>query len=649
MRFRGIAVLTAAVSLSVLFAAAARADTIVVAGKKTVSSARFVLEADDIFAPLLPALEPLVSESSVVPDAIRLTTRAGREIVISRDRPEATVDGTLRAMPALPKIRGKVVLLPAKATGSLLGCSVRWDEAARTLYLHPWVRQFAVEARPDRYRVVVGAEAPLAYMVDKQENPSRLVVDLPNMDLADVPSSFAIDQGYLQYARIAQRTLAPDPEGDSVRLVVGVKQWREYRIQLSDDRCQLEVDLPLPDRELPSDEPPIALLGLGFRRYSPRLAELVVSTSGKAHFTSGKGGDPNSIWVDVENAENEITAPPPPPTDQIVKEVKLEPVAGKPGVQHLALSLAEPTPFRVVAEATKLRVVLGQAELSGLTIVVDAGHGGWDPGAVGRTGLSEEEVNLDIALRLARLLEEAGAQVVLTRDDDGSVNGIYNGNSSGRRKELHSRCSLANEACGDLYVAIHCNSRSYGSKCGTETFYRKADSAEFARILQEETVKVLGRPDGGAHHHPKAIIVLYGTKMPSALVEVAYISNSTEEALLATKEFRQQAAYGIFNGIARYARESGLLPAPEVSPQPAAGTTPPPPETQPPEAPLTPPQPAPAADTQTPVTPPEAEAPPAGTPPAEAPAAGTAPAGETPAPAAAPETPKADSAPADAQ
>jgi N-acetylmuramoyl-L-alanine amidase len=621
MRFRGIAVLAAAVSLSTLFAAAARADTIVVAGKKTVSSARFVLEADDIFAPLLPALQPLVSRSSVVPDAVRLTTRAGREVVISRDRPEATVDGTLRTMPALPKVRGEEVLLPAKAMGSLLGCAVRWDEAARTLYLHPWVRQFAVEARPDRYRVVVGAEAPLVYRVDKQENPCRLVLDLPNTDLADVPSSYAIDQGYLQYARIAQRTLAPDPEGDSVRLVVGVKQWRQYRIRLSDDRCRLELDLALPDRDLPSDAPPIALLGLGFRRYSPRLAELVVSTSGKARFTSGKGGDPTSIWVDVENADNRITMPNPPPVDRIVKEVKLEPVDGRPGVQHLALSLAEPTPFRVVAEATRLRVVLGQAELSGLTIVVDAGHGGWDPGAVGRTGLSEKDVNLDIALRLARLLEEAGARVVLTRGDDASVNGIYNGDTAGRRKELFSRCNLANEACGDLYVAIHCNSRGYAAKCGTETFYRKADSAEFARILQEETVKVLGRPDGGAHRHPQAIIVLYGTGMPAALVEVAYISNSTEEALLATKEFRQQAASGIFNGIARYARESGLLPAPQVGPQPAPGSTPPAPGTQPPETPNTPPQPAPAAQ-----TPPTAE-----TAPTE-----TAPAGETPAAAGAP-------------
>jgi N-acetylmuramoyl-L-alanine amidase CwlD len=617
MRFRGIAVLAAAVSLSVLLAATARADTIVVAGEKTVSSARFVLEADDIFAPLLPALQPLVSKSSVVPDAVRLTTRAGREIVISRDRPEATVDGTLRTMPALPKIRGQVVLLPAKATGSLLGCSVRWDEAARLLYLHPWVRQFTVEARPDRYRVVVGAEAPLVYHADKQEDPSRLVVDLPNMDLADVPSSFAIDRGYLQYARIAQRTLAPDPEGDSVRLVVGVKQWRPYRIRLSDDRCRLEVDLPLPDRDLPSDAPPITLLGLGFRRYSPRLAELVVSTSGKAHFTSGKGGAPTSVWVDVENAENRIAMPDPPPTDRIVKEVKVEPVAGKPGVQHLALSLSEPTPFRVVAEATKLRVVLGQAELSGLSIVVDAGHGGWDPGAVGRTGLSEKDVNLDIALRLARLLEEAGARVVLTRDDDGSVNGIYNGDTAGRRKELLSRCDLANEAGGDLYVAIHCNSRGYASKCGTETFYRKADSAEFAQVLQEETVKTLGRPDGGAHRHPKAIIVLYGTEMPAALVEVAYISNSTEEALLATKEFRQQAAYGIFNGIARYVRESGLLPAPEIGPRSAPGRTLPTPEVQPPQTPQTPPEPVPATGAQ----------PPAG----EAEPTEAAPAGETPA------------------
>jgi len=567
MGFRRIAAFAAVALIGMVCAATASADTMVVAGHRTISATRFVFEGDDIFAPLLPALRPLVKSFSILPDAVKITTLTGQEIAISRERPEATVDGTLHAMPALPKLEKGFVLLPVKALGSLLGCAVRWEEQTRTLYLHPWVRDFVVEARPDRYRVVVGAAAPLRYRAWKEQNPARLVVDLADVDLADVPSSFAIDKGYLQYARIAQKALAPEKEGDLVRLVVGVAEWKPYRIEKSADGCKLQIDLPLPDQELPSDAPPVTLLDVSFRRYSSQLALLTISTSGKARVTSGEGENSPTIWVDVENAENQPKLPDPFPMDRLVKGVTLAPVEGKPKTQRLALLLAEATPFTVTSDGGQIRVALGEAGLSGLTIVVDPGHGGWDPGAVGRKGLSEKEVNLDMALRLQRLLEEAGARVVMTRSDEGSANGVYNGNTAGRRKELRTRCEMANGIPADLYVAVHCNSRGSAAKCGTETFYRKSDSAELARAIQEEMVKVLGRPDGGWHRHPESIIVLYGTEMPAALAEVGYLSNPTEEALLATPEFRQQAAQGIMDGIARYVRETGLLPRGESAPE----------------------------------------------------------------------------------
>jgi len=151
-----------------------------------------------------------------------------------------------------------------------------------------------------------------------------------------------------------------------------------------------------------------------------------------------------------------------------------------------------------------------------------------------------------------------GAKVILTRCDDDTMRAL---GSSVRRDQLLARCNIANTAFADLFVSIHCNARgeySAGVR-GTETYYRKLDSLSFARVMQEEMVAALGIPDGGAHYHPKSIIVLYRTEMPAVLVEVAYLSNPEDEALLATSEFRDQAAQGVANGVKRYVQESDLL------------------------------------------------------------------------------------------
>ena len=541
-----------------LYAGAAAADRMVVAGRSYESRAPFVAAAGDVFVPLLTALEPLAASPTLTLDTIKITTRAGREILISRQRPEATLDGMLRALPARPKQQGDVLLLPAKAVGSMLGCAVRWDGPTRTVYLHPWVRKFTVELAPDCYRVVIASEHTLTYHADKMDQPPRLVIDLLNTDLADIPSAFAIESSYFKMARIAQRSLSPDKGGDVTRVVIELSEWRPYRLRVSEDRCRLEVELPLPGAELPSDAPPVTLTDLTCRRYSAHLTAITLSLTGQPRFKAGDSANSSCVWVDIENAGNQIKADKLVLVDRLISKVSLTAAPGRRGVQRLTLDLTEPTPYAVACDNGTLRVLLGRCELSDLTVVVDAGHGGGDPGAVGRSGLTEKEVNLDLAVRVTQLLEAAGAKVVLTRGDDDALRAF---GSSVRRDQLLARCNVANAAFADLFVSLHCNARgeySAGVR-GTETYYRKLDSLSFARVMQEEMVAALGIPDGGAHYHPKSIIVLYRTEMPAVLVEVAYLSNPEDEALLATSEFRDQAAQGVANGVKRYVQESDLL------------------------------------------------------------------------------------------
>ncbi len=537
-------------------------DTLVVAGQQASSRHKFPVVGEEVYAPILPALSLLGAKYELTPEAIKITTATGREVLLSLTRAEATLDGMMREVPGPPRKEGKVYLLPARAVGSLLGCAVRWDADSRTLFLHPWVRRFSLERLADRYRLRVGAEAPVLFHTGRLENPPRFYLDLVNADLADIPSEFTADGGYLRGARASQNSLSPAPEGDVIRVVVELEEWRPYRFSVTPDRCEARLDFPLPDAdEVPPEAAPVVLTDLNFQRLSARLAAVRLSVYGKATCRTGTTEDPPSIWVEVANADVRMPTRHISPRDRWVSDVSVDPVPDQPRRQRLTIELEEPISHSVVSEQGEVRVLLGRTELADLTVVIDPGHGGHDTGAIGRTGLQEKEVNLSIALRVRQLLQALGAKVLMTRTTDAPVVPWTRGNREEHRRELLARCAIANKANADLFVSIHANARARnpGDTSGTETYYRKSDSIELARVIQEELVKAAGLLDGGVIRHPKPIVVLYQTNMPAVLVEVGYLSHPDDEAQLATDAFREKAAEGIANGIRRYVEEGGIL------------------------------------------------------------------------------------------
>lgn len=552
----------AALCLAALAVGGAGADTIAAAGQRVTSPRPFLVEGEEVWAPLLLALGALGARARVTPEEIRISAAGSREVVISRLRPEATRDGVLRSLPGLPRAQQGQLLLPAAAVGSLLGCAVRWDAAARTLYLHPWVRTFRLDELPDRLRLTIAAEGPLAYREGRLDGPPRLFLDLLHVDLAAIPAELMPQAGPIRSARIRQRTLAPAPEGDQVRAVVELNEWRSYRIRSSDDRCRLEIEFP-PDasHELPAEGPPITLQSIDVRRLSPRVAEVTIAVVGEPRCHSGASDEPPTVWVDIAHAEAQPSLSPPRVSDKLISMLSLSPSPERPGAQRLAITLKAPAAHALSVAPGAVRLLVGQLEMAALRVVVDPGHGGPDSGAVGRSGLLEKEVNLDIARRVARLLGQMGAQVVLTRTDDNPCVPWQPGNREEQRQELRARCALADEMGADLFVSIHANARRSNPHAirGAETYFRKEDSRALAAALQEELVRATGMPDGGVKYHPEPIIVLYRPAMPSALVEVGYLSHPQDERLLADPEFREWAARGIVNGIRRYALEGGVL------------------------------------------------------------------------------------------
>ena len=177
--------------------------------------------------------------------------------------------------------------------------------------------------------------------------------------------------------------------------------------------------------------------------------------------------------------------------------------------------------------------------LKGKLIVVDPGHGGIDPGYIGRSGILEKNLNLLIALKLKNILNNAGAKVVMTRATDRTV----------RNKDV---VALANGTKADLFVAIHLNSFVDPRISGCETYYFTPKSRKFAVVMERTLSRTIKRKSRGVKR--ETYYAVHHTTMPAVLVEPVYLTNRLEEMLVLNPQYQTAIANGIFKGITDYVK-----------------------------------------------------------------------------------------------
>lgn len=178
-------------------------------------------------------------------------------------------------------------------------------------------------------------------------------------------------------------------------------------------------------------------------------------------------------------------------------------------------------------------------------IFIDPGHGGPDPGAVGN-GVTEEFVNLNVALELARLLRNAGYDVMLYRTTS-DENVLENKNA-----DLRNRAAMANQWGADYFISIHTNSSTNPAASGVEAYvYRLGGASErLGESITNAVSRELGSRDRGVMQANFA--VLRRTNMPAVLVELGYLTNSTEALNLNSPAWQREVARAIFEGITEY-------------------------------------------------------------------------------------------------
>jgi N-acetylmuramoyl-L-alanine amidase len=282
-----------------------------------------------------------------------------------------------------------------------------------------------------------------------------------------------------------------------------------------------------------------------------------------------------------------IGSPLPPPAPVVIESAFLPRADPKPldrglgsSGRPMAVTASPAAPQPPAANRAGSYSLARQLGLGARRIVIDAGHGGHDPGTIGRGGLQEKDLVLDVALRLEKMVRgELGAEVVMTRSTDVFV-------------PLEERTAIANAKGADLFLSVHANSSRNATARGIETYFlnfaknphaeevaarenaispatlkdlqglvkaitlntKIDESRDFASSVQEALVEtVRGRyPVENRGVHTAPFYVLIGANMPSILAEIAFVSHPEDEKLLRTPDYRETIARSLFKGVKTY-------------------------------------------------------------------------------------------------
>jgi N-acetylmuramoyl-L-alanine amidase len=446
-------------------------------------------------------------------------------------------------------------------------------------------------------RVVVDVERTVRIQSDRAYGPDRLWVDLigtrlhPNL----AQRSFPVGDGLLEQVRVGQN------RDDVVRVVLDFKDVWEHQVFFLEDPARLVIDVrgrARPGNAVADTQPPAANAAStptadagqpgGAQPQLLRVPTRPVTDMLPAEETSPAAAPITITGVDGRSratARRTAPAPPPPP-----------PPAQQPGRSALATALPNAAPPDAVEARTRPAPtpspeppatnragnysLARQLGLGARRIVIDAGHGGHDPGTIGRGGLQEKDIVLDVALRLERLVrQELGAEVILTRSTDVFI-------------PLEERTAIANQKEADLFVSIHVNASRNASARGIETYVlnfartphaeavaarenaistatlkdlqnlvkaitlnsKVAESRELAASVQESMVSAVRErhavPDRGVHSAP--FYVLIGANMPAILAEIAFVTHPEDEKKLRSPEYREMIARSLLRGLRRY-------------------------------------------------------------------------------------------------
>jgi len=370
-------------------------------------------------------------------------------------------------------------------------------------------------------KIYIKSSAPPRYKVKTMLEPRRLVIDFEGATLAGNADSIVGDLKWIKTIRMSQYN------SHTVRIVLDILDEIPCFITPSrTDPNRLEIRTVQKITKVDWTE-------------SAKGGSLVIESDGELVETVQRLREPHKLLIDLRYS---VLLP-----DLKVPSLSSDQITGLRLAESGAFVTRVEVDLKYYMEYTakfsedrrRLTINLRKSPVIEKTIVLDPGHGGVDMGATGRQGTREKNVNYEVIIRLKKLLEEAGANIILTRNDDSFIS-------------LYERSLMANYYFADIFVSIHTNFHPNGNVRGIEVYHYQGrdDGNLLAKSIEMELANYTRLSSLGVKTND--FVVIRETQMPSVLVELGYLSNLEEENIIKTDEFREEAANGIFQGILEY-------------------------------------------------------------------------------------------------
>ncbi|WP_165859365.1 N-acetylmuramoyl-L-alanine amidase [Desulfofundulus salinus] len=487
-----------------------------------------------------------------------------------------TVNGQAKAMDVAPVIKDGRSYLPARYVAEALGYRVEWNQQNRTVRMEPaappgggqsssgGMGQVVVQGNGVNVRSGPGLQHAVVTQVNRGERlavlgkvPDWYQVQLPGGGTGWIVAWYVQEEGQSTDGRDSPIAGEPVPGDDISRGTPGGRPQPgdggdQGRDPGGSPGQQPQDPLPPDNRGEQTQGPAVTRLDV---TAAGKVTRVTVTAGGAMTYHVFKLASPDRLVVDLTGVRPGNVPLEMPVNTEAVNKLRVGWFSRSPDITRLVFDVKGPVRYRASLSADgrtlEMQIYIPDPGdvLRDVVIAVDPGHGGPDPGALGN-GLREKDITLKMALRVAELLSARGARPLLTRSGDYDVG-------------LYERTDMANRAGADLFVSIHINANVNPAVQGTATYIlspagggdpnRREESRKLAGYIQAQLVQRLGLENDGVLEANFA--VLRTSLMPAVLVEVAYISNPREAALLTQDWFVEETAQGIVQGIVDYLSE----------------------------------------------------------------------------------------------
>src|SRR6056297_1073143 len=390
--------------------------------------------------------------------------------------------------------------------------------------------------------IIQTGEEPAIANIMPLENPKRYVIDIINCLLPSGSESMDVDAEGIRRIRASQYDATADyGPGEAVsRIVVDLDESIDFE--------NIYFEIVENDHYVYVSGNPLG--GINYAKEDVNFATLTISTQQRQSPSLSYSSGSRMLTVKVPKSIMDLESLDLPIEDTLIETIEID--ASKSGYNYFKIKLAKNVEYEDISSSGGDNEIIIAFENNAIKnsihkntlIVLDAGHGGKDPGATSPTfGLKEKDVVLDVAERLSKLLEREGFKVYLTRDSDNYV-GLYN------------RAEIANELDADAFVSIHANAHSRTAVSGVEVLYYPdtdgRNNKSFARTIQDALVNELGAVNRGIVSRPN-LVVTRETEMPAVLAEIGFLTHiGGEEELLKTSSYRAKCAEALYQGLMDY-------------------------------------------------------------------------------------------------